>query len=107
MLGKGEFDKKKHEIKHDKSGRTAVTDVNVIALTSPGQVRSLLALAHALAPARAPAFLSPAETAPVGVFESQRYMALEATRLTDRHAEEYTAQAVALLHVSCDVLISF
>ena len=66
---------------------------------------SLLALAHALAPARAPAFLSPAETAPVGVFESQRYMAIEATRLTDRHAEEYTAQAVALLHVSCDGLL--
>ena len=46
LLGKGEFDKKKHEIKPDKSGRTAVTDVNVIALTSPGQVRSLLALAQ-------------------------------------------------------------
>lgn len=46
LLGKGEFDKKKHEIKHDKSGRTSVTDVNVIPLTSPTQVRSLLALAQ-------------------------------------------------------------
>lgn len=46
LLGKGEFDKKKHEIKHDKSGRTTVTDVNVIPLTSPNQVRSLLSLAQ-------------------------------------------------------------
>ncbi|KAH8103889.1 kinesin-domain-containing protein [Cristinia sonorae] len=46
LLGKGEFDKKKHEIKHDKSGRTTVTDVNVIPLTSASQVRSLLAIAQ-------------------------------------------------------------
>lgn len=46
LLGRGEFDKKKHEIKHDKSGRTTVTDVNVVPLTSPNQVRSLLALAQ-------------------------------------------------------------
>jgi kinesin family member C1 len=46
LLGKGEFDKKKHEIKHDKSGRTTVTDVNVIPLTSSSQVRSLLAIAQ-------------------------------------------------------------
>ncbi|KAI0796103.1 P-loop containing nucleoside triphosphate hydrolase protein [Abortiporus biennis] len=47
LLGKGEFDKKKHEIKHDfKSGRTTVTDVNVLSLSSPSQVRSLLALAQ-------------------------------------------------------------
>ncbi|THG97221.1 hypothetical protein EW026_g4746 [Hermanssonia centrifuga] len=46
LLGKGEFDKKKHEIKHDKSGRTTVTDVNIIPLTSANQVRSLLALAQ-------------------------------------------------------------
>ena len=26
LLGYGEFDSKKHEIKHDKSGRTTVTD---------------------------------------------------------------------------------
>ena len=33
LLGKGEFDKKKHEIKHDsKTGRTTVTDVNVVPL---------------------------------------------------------------------------
>lgn len=46
LLGKGEFDKKKHEIKHDKSGRTTVTDVNVISLMSPNQVRSLLSIAQ-------------------------------------------------------------
>ena len=47
MLGKGEFDKKKHEIKHDpKTGRTTVTDVNVVPLSSPSQVRTLLSLAQ-------------------------------------------------------------
>ncbi|RPD64028.1 kinesin-domain-containing protein [Lentinus tigrinus ALCF2SS1-7] len=47
LLGKGEFDKKKHEIKHDpKTGRTTVTDVNVVPLSSPSQVRTLLSLAQ-------------------------------------------------------------
>ncbi|OJT12414.1 Kinesin-like protein klpA [Trametes pubescens] len=47
LLGKGEFDKKKHEIKHDpKTGRTTVTDVNVVPLASATQVRTLLALAQ-------------------------------------------------------------
>ena len=47
LLGKGEFDKKKHEIKHEaKTGRTTVTDVNVVPLSSPTQVRTLLALAQ-------------------------------------------------------------
>ncbi|KAL6306189.1 P-loop containing nucleoside triphosphate hydrolase protein [Sparassis latifolia] len=47
LLGKGEFDKKKHDIKHDaKTGRTTVTDVNVIPLSSPVQVRALLARAQ-------------------------------------------------------------
>ncbi len=47
LLGKGEFDKKKHEIKHEpKTGRTTVTDVNVVPLASPTQVRALLALAQ-------------------------------------------------------------
>ncbi|KAI0342964.1 kinesin-domain-containing protein [Trametopsis cervina] len=46
LLGKGEFDKKKHDIKHDKSGRTNVTDVNIIPLKSPSQVRSLLSIAQ-------------------------------------------------------------
>ena len=46
LLGKGEFDKKKHDIKHDKSGRTTVTDVNVVPLTSASQVRNLLGLAQ-------------------------------------------------------------
>lgn len=45
LLGHGELDKKKHEIKHDK-GATRVTDVNVIPLASPAQVRTLLALAQ-------------------------------------------------------------
>ena len=47
LLGKGEFDKKKHEIKHDpKTGRTTVTDVNVVPLATPAQVRTLLSLAQ-------------------------------------------------------------
>ncbi|CAL1715392.1 unnamed protein product [Somion occarium] len=46
LLGKAEFDKKKHEIKHDKSGRTTVTDVDVVPLTSANQVRSLLSIAQ-------------------------------------------------------------
>ena len=47
LLGKGEFDKRKHEIKHDgKTGSTRVTDVEVIRLTSPSQVRSLLSVAQ-------------------------------------------------------------
>ncbi|KAG5222606.1 kinesin nuclear fusion protein [Salix suchowensis] len=47
MEGKGEFDKKKHEIKHDpKTNSTRVTDANVVPLHSPTQVRSLLAVAQ-------------------------------------------------------------
>ncbi|TFY69301.1 hypothetical protein EVJ58_g500 [Rhodofomes roseus] len=47
LLGKGEFDKKKHEIKHDsKTGRTTVTDVNVVPLATAAQVRTLLSLAQ-------------------------------------------------------------
>jgi len=47
LLGKGEFDKKKHEIKHDaKTGSTRVTDVEVVRLNSPSQVGSLLAVAQ-------------------------------------------------------------
>ena len=44
LLGTGELDKKKHEIKHDKTS-TRVTDVNVIPLHSATQVQSLLSLA--------------------------------------------------------------
>ncbi|KAJ3513639.1 hypothetical protein NMY22_g14979 [Coprinellus aureogranulatus] len=40
-------DKKKHEIKHDpKTGRTTVTDLTVVPLTSPEQVKGLLARAQ-------------------------------------------------------------
>jgi kinesin family protein C1 len=51
LLGKHEFDKKKHEIRHEKSPTTGapmtrVTDVNVVPLASPSQVRALLALAQ-------------------------------------------------------------
>ena len=57
---------------------------------------ALLRLAHALAP-------STEEAAAVGVFESQRYLALEATRLTGvAEREEHTQQFVALLLESCD-----
>jgi hypothetical protein len=44
LLGAGELDKKKHEIKHDKTS-TRVTDVNVVPLRSATQVQSLLSLA--------------------------------------------------------------
>ncbi|KIJ65298.1 hypothetical protein HYDPIDRAFT_175253 [Hydnomerulius pinastri MD-312] len=49
LLGKGEFDKKKHEIKHDKtasSASTRVTDVNVMPLHTPREVTALLRLAN-------------------------------------------------------------
>ncbi|KAJ3779163.1 P-loop containing nucleoside triphosphate hydrolase protein [Lentinula raphanica] len=47
LLGKHEFDKKKHEIKHDpKTGSTRVTDLTVISLSSPTQVRALLSSAQ-------------------------------------------------------------
>ncbi|KAJ1306837.1 hypothetical protein OPQ81_007822 [Rhizoctonia solani] len=45
LLGTGEIDKKKHEIKHEKGGKTTVTDV-VSPLTSPIQVQALLQRAH-------------------------------------------------------------
>ncbi|KZV72464.1 kinesin-domain-containing protein [Peniophora sp. CONT] len=45
LLGHGDFDKKKHEVKHDK-GRTFVTDVVVKPLHSPAQVKALLSLAN-------------------------------------------------------------
>ncbi|KAF9464929.1 P-loop containing nucleoside triphosphate hydrolase protein [Collybia nuda] len=47
LLGKHDFDKKKHEIKHDaKTGSTRVTDINVLPLHSASQVRTLLNLAQ-------------------------------------------------------------
>ncbi|RDB15928.1 Kinesin-like protein klpA [Hypsizygus marmoreus] len=47
LLGAHDFDKKKHEIKHDpKTGATRVTDINVIQLESASQVRALLAVAQ-------------------------------------------------------------
>ncbi|KAF9220018.1 kinesin-domain-containing protein [Gyrodon lividus] len=49
LLGKGEFDKKKHEIKHEKtatSASTRVTDVNVMPLHTPREVTALLRLAN-------------------------------------------------------------
>lgn len=47
LLGKHDFDKKKHEIKHDpKTGSTRVTDINVVSLHSASQVRTLLAQAQ-------------------------------------------------------------
>ncbi|KAG6840169.1 hypothetical protein C0991_008464 [Blastosporella zonata] len=47
LLGADDFDKKKHDIKHDpKTGATRVTDINVVPLHSTSQVRQLLALAQ-------------------------------------------------------------
>ena len=64
---------------------------------------SLLNLAHGLSHGRTLS-ASPSETA-VGVFESQRYIAIEANRLSDPRGEDYTAEFVALLHESCDELL--
>ncbi|QRV88902.1 kinesin motor domain protein [Ceratobasidium sp. AG-Ba] len=46
LLGTGEFDKKKHEIKHEKGGKTTVTDVVVVPLNTPAQVHALLQRAN-------------------------------------------------------------
>ncbi|KAI1785560.1 hypothetical protein LXA43DRAFT_1037284 [Ganoderma leucocontextum] len=63
---------------------------------------SLLNLAQGLAPQR----LTPiASESAVGVFESQRYIAIEATRFTDRRMAGYTEQFTALLQESCDELL--
>lgn len=64
---------------------------------------SLLNLAHGLSAPYAPG--SPHAESAVGVFESQRYLSIEANRLSDRNTEDYTAQFVALLHESCDGLL--
>lgn len=47
LLGKAdEFDKKKHEIKHDMAkGKTTITDVTTVELDSPDKVESILTLA--------------------------------------------------------------
>ena len=44
LLGKAEeFDKKKHEIKHDlQKGKTTITDITTVELDSPGKVDSIL-----------------------------------------------------------------
>ena len=44
LLGTGELDKKKHEIRHDGTS-TRVTDINVIPLHPATQVRSFISLA--------------------------------------------------------------
>ncbi|KAG6810531.1 hypothetical protein H0H92_011449 [Tricholoma furcatifolium] len=47
LLGTHDFDKKKHEIKHDaKTCSTRVTDITTVPLTSAAQVKSLLAQAQ-------------------------------------------------------------
>jgi len=47
LLGKAdEFDKKKHEIKHDTAkGKTTITDITTVELDSPGRVESILSRA--------------------------------------------------------------
>lgn len=59
---------------------------------------SLLELAHTLA-------VAPDAESAVGVFESQRYLALEATRLSHSQSPELTARFTDLLGQSCDELI--
>ncbi|KAG8777721.1 kinesin-like nuclear fusion protein [Serendipita sp. 398] len=46
LLGNGEFDTRKHDIKHDKSGRTTVSDTVTLPLRGPEQVATLLARAQ-------------------------------------------------------------
>jgi kinesin family protein C1 len=46
LLGNAEFDKKKHEIKHDPKLGTRVTDTTVLPLGSAMQVRTLLSIAQ-------------------------------------------------------------
>ncbi|GBE78787.1 hypothetical protein SCP_0116800 [Sparassis crispa] len=64
---------------------------------------SLLTLAHSLAPTH----VSTASSleASVGVFESQRYLTLEATRLSHHDSPEATNQFMSLLGESCDDLL--
>lgn len=59
---------------------------------------SLLELAHALS-------VRPDSESAVGVFESQRYLTLEATRLSHAQSPEMTAQFTTLLSQSCDALL--
>ncbi|KAH8091403.1 hypothetical protein BXZ70DRAFT_909843 [Cristinia sonorae] len=63
---------------------------------------SLLTLAHTLSSHHHPTL--PSEPV-VGVFESQRYMALEATRLGHGSSPETTALFVGLVQESCDELL--
>ncbi|EIW66111.1 hypothetical protein TREMEDRAFT_65960 [Tremella mesenterica DSM 1558] len=42
LLGSGQFDTKKHEIKHDKDGKMTVTEVVSVPLSNPRQVSTLL-----------------------------------------------------------------
>lgn len=42
LLGSGQFDTKKHEIKHDKDGKMSVTDVISVPLSNSRQVSTLL-----------------------------------------------------------------
>lgn len=64
---------------------------------------SLLQLAHSLAMSHV-ANESTSETA-VGVFESQRYLALESARLSSPHDEDLNELFVQLLNESCDELL--
>ncbi|KAK7688323.1 hypothetical protein QCA50_008695 [Cerrena zonata] len=63
---------------------------------------SLLHLAHNLSLSRVST--SPSE-AVVGVFESQRYLHIESTRLSAARSPEATALFTELLHESCDELL--
>ncbi|KAL1937670.1 hypothetical protein VTO73DRAFT_12945 [Trametes versicolor] len=65
---------------------------------------SLLNFAHTLSPLARVSTTASAETA-VGVFESQRYMAIEANRLTHPDQSDVTAHFVQLLQGSCDDLL--
>lgn len=65
---------------------------------------SFLHLAHNLALSRVSTDISSNEPA-VGVFESQRYLALEANRLTVPRSPEWTVLFTKLLSESCDELL--
>ncbi|KAL4245332.1 hypothetical protein ABKN59_008325 [Abortiporus biennis] len=66
---------------------------------------SLLQLAHSLSLSRVPTPVSSTGESAVGVFESQRYLAIEANRLSVGRSPEYTSRFTELLSESCDDLL--
>lgn len=66
---------------------------------------SLLQMAHSMSTGHGRSSLQLPQKAAVGVFESQRYVALEATRLGHGSSADTSALFVSLLRASCDDLL--